>query len=134
MTDVSLSAVAATERQLSLDNLAPAASDGRHTPPCDSPRAGLDPLLTPQQILEHCGIGYHTLLREFRSGRLPALKLAGHWRVEPAAYRDWPDRQRYVPRSKLELRAAPPRPLASRSTDVAGSLVRLRAIEEQESR
>ena len=110
--------------QLSFDHVEPAREPSR---------IPLEPLLTAQQIIDHCGIGYHTLLREFRSGRLPALKVAGQWRVELATYRAWLDRQRYVPRIELDMRMDPPQPQRSRSTSSVGSLVRLRAIEEQEA-
>lgn len=70
-------------------------------------RIPLEPLLTAQQIVDHSGIGYHTLLREFRSGRLPALKVAGHWRVELAAYRAWLEHQRYMPRVEIDVSPAP---------------------------
>ncbi len=124
-------------QQLSLDDLqstgAPKQVE-RPTAHRDITLVALEPLLTAQQIIDHCGIGYHTLLREFRTGRLPALKLAGHWRVELTAYREWLERQRYVPRGELDTAsAAMPRAL-SRSTSPVGSLVRLRAIEEQEGR
>ena len=110
--------------QLSFDDVEPARG---------SKRIPLEPLLTAQQIIDHSGIGYHTLLREFRSGRLPALKVAGHWRVELAAYRAWLERQRYVPRTGLDVPPARSLRHDSRSTGAVGSLVRLRAIEEQES-
>ncbi len=124
-------------QQLSLDDLqstgAPKQVE-RPTAHRDIKLVALEPLVTAQQIVDHCGIGYHTLLREFRTGRLPALKLAGHWRVELTAYREWLERQRYVPRGALDTAsAAMPRAL-SRSTSPVGSLVRLRAIEEQEAR
>jgi hypothetical protein len=111
-------------RQLSFDDL----------PPTRGPKpVPLDPLLTAQQIIDHSGIGYHTLLREFRSGRLPALKVAGHWRVELSAYRAWLERQRYAPRAELDVPLAPSPLRRSPPTSPVGSLVRLRAIEEQES-
>ena len=112
------------EHQLSFDHVEPAREPSR---------IPLEPLLTAQQIIEHCGIGYHTLLREVRSGRLPALKVAGQWRVELAAYRAWLDRQRYVPRIEPGIRMEPAHRQPSRSTSSVGSLVRLRAIEEQEA-
>ena len=98
-----------------------------------SDRVPLDPLLTAQQIVDHSGIGYHTLLREFRSGRLPALKVAGHWRVELAAYRGWLEQHRYMPRTEIDMSPAPSPLRRSAPTSSVGSLVRLRAIEEQES-
>lgn len=110
--------------QLSFDDLPP--EHRRELPP-------LDPLLTAQQIIDHSGIGYHTLLREFRSGRLPALKVAGHWRVELRAYRDWLERQRYMPRLDLDVPPEAASRPPSRAASPVGSLVRLRAIEEQES-
>ena len=110
--------------QLSFDDVEPAGGPKR---------IPLEPLLTAQQVIDHSGIGYHTLLREFRSGRLPALKVAGHWRVELTDYREWLERHRYVPRTELDAPPAPPRQHLSRSTSPVGSLVRLRAIEEQES-
>ncbi len=124
-------------QQLSLDDLqstgAPKQVE-RPTAHRDITLVALEPLLTAQQIIDHCGIGYHTLLREFRSGRLPALKVAGHWRVELRGYREWLERRRYVPRGELDVPpASSPRPLP-RSTSRVGSLVRLRAIEEQEAR
>ncbi len=124
-------------QQLSLDDLqstgAPKQIE-RPTAHLDIKLVALDPLLTAQQIIEHSGLGYHTLLREFRSGRLPALKVAGQWRVELRAYREWLERQRYVPRGALDTASAPMPRSRSRSTSPVGSLVRLRAIEEQEAR
>ena len=110
--------------QLSFDDLPP----GRGSRPIR-----LEPLLTAQQIIDHSGIAYHTLLREFRSGRLPALKVAGHWRVELTEYREWLERNRYVPRAGVDVPPPPSLRRSSRSADAVGSLVRLRAIEEQES-
>lgn len=46
-------------------------------------------LLTPEEIAERTKLNVVTIRRLCQRGTLPAHKLAGQWRVDPADYDEW---------------------------------------------
>lgn len=65
-------------------------------------------LLTPEQIAEGAQLNVVTVRRLLRAGTIPAYKVAGQWRVEPADYRAWLESSRHrVPAGVMRPRERP---------------------------
>lgn len=84
-----------------------------------------EPFLGPQDIADLTGIGYHSVLREIKAGRLAAYKLRGKIRVRPADYEAWLGANLIQPVAPAKPRA----PKRSSGPAEAGSLASLRAME-----
>jgi excisionase family DNA binding protein len=50
---------------------------------------GFDKLLTPEDVAELLGTSRLFVIRQSRSGKLPAIKLGKVWRFRPSALRSW---------------------------------------------
>jgi excisionase family DNA binding protein len=88
--------------------------------------SALEPLLSPQDIAALTGMGYDSVLREIRSGRLRAARVGKGYRVEVDWYRAWLEGRVVTP-----ARAPVVAPVRSRVPAGAGSVEALRAISRE---
>lgn len=79
-----------------------------------------DPLLTPTEVADLCGVSTKTVLRAIRSGSLGASRLGsrGAYRIRPDDVDRWLDTMRVVPAPKAESsNSSPLRPLVRTRAD-----------------